>query len=118
MNKPLLPITLVWPMVVTARPDSMAPGDSSNVAASLTGDDNDMPGANDPGHPNRPHPGATLVSPHGDYLLFRLRRDQTFHLALHLLPRSGFEVVSGPAAVLLSGNVTGQDFVIRKISTP
>lgn len=118
-TRALIPLTIAWPMVVTARPDSLAPGDTTNAPASpLFTQDSDGDHDRDPGHPNRPHLGATMVNRNGDYLLFRLRRDQTFHLALHLLPHAGFEVLSGPGAVLLNGNITGQDFVIRKVSTP
>lgn len=114
-----VPLTIAWPMVVTARPDSLSPGDSTNAPASpLAAQGSDSDHDRDPAHPNRPHLGATVVNRNGDYLLYRLRRDRTFNLALHLLPNAGFEVVSGPGAVFLGGNLTGQDFVVRKVTAP
>lgn len=116
----LVPLPVAWPMLVHVRPDSAPPDDSANVAVRLPfallhdDDDDDDDDRNlDPGHPNRPRATTTIVGPRGNYTIWRARKGQSYSFRLHLFPRSGYEIVSGPPPLFLSGDVTGADFVIR-----
>lgn len=110
-----VPLTVAWPMFVHA---AVVGGDSIPEGAAA-----ELEAAADPGRGGpdlgRPHPRGTVVRPAGGYLLWRLRKDATYNMVLHLHPRSGFEVVSGPGTVALDGDKVGQDFVIQlKPPTP
>lgn len=107
---PTLPLTVAYPMIVHAR----VAGDSTTeeIASVLT-----TAGARDslpPGDPrfHQPCHRGTVVGKDGRYILWRLRTDATYELRLFIHPRAGFEIVSGPGSVTLTGDVVGQDFVI------
>jgi hypothetical protein len=113
-----VPLTVAWPMIVHASVEGDSAGDDSSEAVrgqlvALDNDEDDFP----PGDPrfHRAHPRATVVGIDGHYKLWRLRKDATYELRLHIHPRSGFEIVSGPGPILLTGDTAGQDFVIRAI---
>jgi hypothetical protein len=111
-----VPLTVAWPMVVHASVEGDSADDDSSEAVrgglSTPHNDNDLP----PGDPrfHHAHPRATVVGLDGDYKLWRLRKDATYDLRLHIHPRSGFVVVSGPGPVLLDGDATGQDFIVQE----
>lgn len=123
VEPPLVPLPVAWPMLVHARPDSAPPDDSANVAV-LRPFDSDRNGGDDDDreldahHPNRPRATSTIVGPRGNYKIFRARKGETYLLRLHVFPRSGYEIVSGPSPIVLSGDVTGADFVIRRAARP
>ena len=111
-----VPLTVAWPMVVHASVEGDSADDDSSEAVrggfSTLHNDKDLP----PGDPrfHHAHPRATVVGLDGNYKLWRLRKDATYDLRLHIPPRSGFVVVSGPGPVLLGGDATGQDFIIQE----
>jgi mannose-6-phosphate isomerase-like protein (cupin superfamily) len=116
-----VPLTVAFPMIVHASAEGDSTDDDSTMAVRTLNpldddDDDDLP----PGDPrfHRPRSRGTVVGPDGEYTLWRLRKGGTYELRLHVHPRSGYEVVSGPGTVDLNGNVTGQNFVIREIPAP
>src|SRR5512140_3178927 len=123
--RPTVPLTVAWPMIVHA----IAQGDSTDDAGDdTTGVDTDlnaMRGASmleshDEGM-EQPRSRGTMVGVDGNYILWRLRKGGTYDVRLFLNSRSGFEVVSGPPVIMnLLGDLTGQNFVIRRklLGTP
>jgi hypothetical protein len=111
-NRPLVPLTVAFPMVVHARVHGDTSDDDEDEAlrnrlGRLDDDDDDD-------DPRRPHPRGTLVNRDGEWLLARLHLDTEYDLRLFVHPRAGFEIVSGPGTILVNGDVTGQQFVIRR----
>lgn len=116
-NRPFVPLTVAFPMVVHARVhgDSTDDGDDDDDEAlrgRLFGLDH--PDDDDDDDPRRPRPRGTIVNRDGEWLLARLRLETEYDLRLFLHPRSGFEVVSGPGTVLVNGDITGEEFIIRR----
>lgn len=122
-ERAMVPLTVAFPMVVHAH----VFGDSDDVVGEDHDEDEDededdavRPGLNPQSHPDhgdddvhRPHGRGTLVDKDGDYLVARVRKNVEYDLRLLVHRRSGFEVVSGPANILVDGDITGQNFVIR-----
>ncbi|MDZ4805097.1 MAG: DUF4382 domain-containing protein [Candidatus Eisenbacteria bacterium] len=118
-DRAMVPLTVAFPMVVHAH----VFGDSDDVGEDHDDDGEDeavRPGLNPLDHPNdgnddvhRPRGRGTLVDKDGDYLIARVRKNVEYDLRLLVHPRSGFEVVSAPANILVDGDETGQDFIIR-----
>jgi hypothetical protein len=107
-NRPFVPLTVAFPMVVHARlHDEPEEEDEAlrDRLGRLHDDDDD---------PRRPHPRGTLVNRDGEWLLARLRLETEYDLRLYLHPRSGFEVVTGPGTILVNGDITGEEFVLRR----
>ncbi len=118
-----VPLSVAWPMVVRAGVVSVPAGSIQNGVRTLDDDDegDDNEGEDDTPEDIRPgghHPRSTVVRPNGNYKLWRLRKGATYELSLHVRPRSGIEVVSGPDPVELTGDVTGRNFVIRIVEAP
>ena len=124
-DRAMVPLTVAFPMVVHAH----VFGDSDDVVGEEHDEDEEddavRPGLNPLDHPgddedvHRPHGRGTLVDKDGDYLIARVRKNVEYDLRLLLHRRSGFEIVSGPANILVDGDETGQDFIIRlKPPTP
>lgn len=111
-QRPFLPLTVAFPMVVHARihgePDEDDEEEDEAIRgglARLDDDDDD---------PRRPRPRGTIVNRNGEWLLARLALQTEYDLRLHIHSRVPFEVVSGPGTVLVNGDITGQQFVIRR----
>jgi len=119
-ERAMVPLTVAFPMVVLAHVHGdSADDDSTDDAvrirlATLSGDDDeDDDGEDHDDNPHRPHGRGTLVDKDGDYLVARLRKDVEYDMDLRIHPRAGYEVVSGPGTLLVDGDETGQDFIIR-----
>ena len=54
------------------------------------------------------------MNPDGEWLLARLRLDTEYDLRLFVHPRVPFEIVSGPGTILVNGDITGQQFILRR----
>jgi len=118
-DRAMVPLTVAFPMVVHAH----VFGDSQDVIGDGEDDEDDdavRPGLNPLDHPDEgdddvhhPHGRGTLVDKDGDYLIARVRKNVEYDLRLLVHPRSGFEVVSSPANILVDGDITGQNFIIQ-----
>ncbi|HEX7879250.1 MAG TPA: DUF4382 domain-containing protein [Candidatus Eisenbacteria bacterium] len=123
-DRAMVPLPVAFPMVIQAHVHGDSTDDDEEddaIRARLTtlGDDDEEDGEDHDDNPHRPHGRGTLVDKDGDYLIVRLRKDVEYDLGLKIHPRAGFEVVSGPGTLLVDGDETGQNFILRlKPETP